>query len=379
MKTINKILFVFALCLAFGMNVNGQVACGAGDAGFYVNEVGQGAAGNEEWIELVAVTDAGSTLSLDGWVINDNDGAIGTSGVAAGYIYFTLSNDPSCSALASIPAGSLVIVYNSAEVDSNLPAADPFDADNDGVYVIPDTNVCLDGCNSDTYPCPLADDIIPNFASDVQFANTNDGALVYNGTSLFHGIGWGSNSTDAATNTLTAGVGAGGSGNRAYAFGCGDATDGANFTTITDAASATPGTANDVANTAFIDNLTGGTFDCADFANNCVAEPVCGISDVVAAAPVCAADNLTFDVVITFTGTDDSVLFNGGTNTSSGQFQETIIGSATYTYNAGETYNIVVEDPDGLCSFGPFTGTESCTDAPCDANITEFPANPAGN
>lgn len=101
----------------------------------------------------------------------------------------------------------------------------------------------------------------------------------------------------------------------------------------------------------------------------------CTITDIQAAAPVCSADNATFDVVITVTGSDASVMLDGGANTTSTQMQAAS-GSVTFTYAAGVSYSIAVTDSEGLCDFGPFTGTEACAvDPACDAAIDAFPAN----
>ena len=91
----------------------------------------------------------------------------------------------------------------------------------------------------------------------------------------------------------------------------------------------------------------------------------CGITDITAGEPVCAADGLTYDVTVTVTGTDASVTLDDGT----GAIAAT---TTTFTFNSGAGYTITVADTDALCAFGPFTGVDpACPLASPMATITD--------
>ncbi|NIG56630.1 Ig-like domain-containing protein [Chitinophaga sp. Cy-1792] len=109
--------------------------------GLVVNEFSQGDAGNKEYFELVVAgtrTCTETTADLRGWIFDDQNGWYGGSGtgIATGHMRF--ANDP---AWAAIPFGSIIVLYNKDDINTAITTAgladDPFDANKDGVYVIP--------------------------------------------------------------------------------------------------------------------------------------------------------------------------------------------------------------------------------------------------
>jgi len=93
-----------------------------------------------------------------------------------------------------------------------------------------------------------------------------------------------------------------------------------------------------------------------------VTGPMCEITDITPGAPVCAADGLTYDVTLTVTGADASVMLDDGTGPVAAV-------TTTFTFNSGAGYTINVTDvADGLCAFGPFTGV----DPACPTGPTPF-------
>ena len=115
--------------------------------GVIINEVSNGTSGTKEFVELLVV---GSNSSLTGlvdlthWVIDDNngdfEGSIGT-GVAAGHYRFT-------SLFPSVPTGSLIVIYNTSDINLNMLPDDPTDINNDNIYIIPINSIYLERCTS---------------------------------------------------------------------------------------------------------------------------------------------------------------------------------------------------------------------------------------
>lgn len=104
-----------------------------------LNEFSQGQSGTKEFIELVVVgtkSCSDSCMDLRGWIFDDHNGWYGAAsglGIATGFMRF--ANDPNW---ACVPYGSIILIYNSADVNTSITLApDPTDANNDQVYVLP--------------------------------------------------------------------------------------------------------------------------------------------------------------------------------------------------------------------------------------------------
>ncbi len=119
--------------------------------GLVVNELSNGPSGNKEYIELAAV---GPTCTIDirGIKVDDNNGVANNgfgslmngSGVSIGHNRFS-----NAAQWAIVPTGSLILIYNGADLNASVPAMDPSDlAPHDSIYILPATSVLLNGCGN---------------------------------------------------------------------------------------------------------------------------------------------------------------------------------------------------------------------------------------
>ena len=102
-----------------------QAASAGPQANLYdviINEWSQGPSGSKEWVELLVVN---GPIDMRGWDLTDGNG----SGVV------TFSTD---SLWTSVPSGTLIVIYNGGDRDTNLPA-DDIDV-SDWILVIPHSN-----------------------------------------------------------------------------------------------------------------------------------------------------------------------------------------------------------------------------------------------
>ena len=97
-----------------------------------INEVSNGQSGAKEFVEFLVTGTCGQTLDIRGYYFDDNCGAFGSTGVTSGNARFTTS-----ATWSALPVGSIIVVYNNADLNVDLPASDPNDANCDGVYVVP--------------------------------------------------------------------------------------------------------------------------------------------------------------------------------------------------------------------------------------------------
>lgn len=104
-----------------------------------VNEFSQGSGGNKEFIELLVVgtrncNDTAMDLRL--WIFDDHNGWYGGAGTGIAAGHFRFKDDPNW---ASVPYGSIILIYNNDDRNLKIPAGanDPTDANGDGVYILP--------------------------------------------------------------------------------------------------------------------------------------------------------------------------------------------------------------------------------------------------
>jgi len=113
--------------------------------GLIVNEISNGDSGTKEYFELVVIgssTNPTGFVDLGGWIIDDNNGdfeGTSTTGIATGHIRINPGY------LSSVKPGSIILIYNSAELSF---IDDPNDANNDLVYIIPIDDISLDNNNT---------------------------------------------------------------------------------------------------------------------------------------------------------------------------------------------------------------------------------------
>ena len=124
-----------------------------------INEFSQGANGSKEWVELLVTTTSpiGLTncssirLNIGGWILDDNNGDFSPlnhftgTGIAQGHMRFKNQ-----SPWNSLPAGSIIVIYNAADKDivTNFPPDDPNDINGDCVYVVPSNHLSLEYCTT---------------------------------------------------------------------------------------------------------------------------------------------------------------------------------------------------------------------------------------
>ena len=168
-----------------------------------INEVSQGEAGNQEYIELVVVDttafyDCGITappcIDIREWIIDDNSGYHGSGGVAAGAIRF--SNDALWSC---VELGTIIVIYNDADPNPEMPADDLTTADGNCTIIAPISNTTLfeqNGTTPGAIACsyPFAGWTPGGNWSNMLLANGGDCARIVDlgGCEVFS-VCWGSN------------------------------------------------------------------------------------------------------------------------------------------------------------------------------------------
>ena len=181
-----------------------------------INEVSQGTGGSDpdEYVELLVVgtkTCTDSCVNLQNWILDDNNGFFGGTGIAAGHIKF--SNSPQW---ACVPYGTIIVIYNAANTYGSI-VADETDSNNDNVYFLPsnssyfqgNSSVPVGGTPSTTYAGSLYS-ANGSIWSVLGMQNGNDVFQTVSPTNLTAGyfsVGWG-NCT--GMNISFAGINAGG-------------------------------------------------------------------------------------------------------------------------------------------------------------------------
>jgi hypothetical protein len=248
--------------------------------GLIINEVSNGAAGNQEYYELVVLgstTNPMGTVDLSGWIIDDNngdfEGMIAGVGIATGHIRIKSG------VLTAVKPGSIILIYNSAEL---IFPNDSLDLNEDCVYILPITSTYLE--NTSNLPTTLNSNYTPVTYNSTKIWDRiglrNDGDAVQvrkpNG-SFFHGFSYGDVTTPFPVFPPELGSGfsfnvATGSGlTRNYSFECGNFTTAGSFSRGIAPINETPGQPNSNANRFFLNALRTGTYDYTNLAssNNC--------------------------------------------------------------------------------------------------------------
>jgi hypothetical protein len=119
-----------------------------------MNEVSNGPSGNQEYVEFVVVDTSVSyncasttppCIDIRGWIFDDNSGYHGTSGIAAGAVRFSFNSLWSC-----VPLGTIIVIYNNADPNVQMPANDLSLTDGNCVIVVPISNTSLFEQNTTT-------------------------------------------------------------------------------------------------------------------------------------------------------------------------------------------------------------------------------------
>ncbi|XOV68897.1 MAG: hypothetical protein ACFHU9_06870 [Fluviicola sp.] len=247
---------------AFTINQNDPCVPTLPSTGLIINEWSNGSSGNQEFYEFVVAGECGETVDIREYILDDNNATFtnpadydGTaSGIAPGHFRFT--NDAQW---ASIPVGSVIVVYNADDPNTSLPADDPTDADNDSLYVVPHTSTLFERCttlptssapDSVYAPCTYATAPLNGWGA-LSLRNGGDAIQVRlpNGD-YYHGVSYGGSEMTGGPDNLKLFTGSG-SGMAGW-FNDGDVFDVANWSSGTVAGNETPGLPNNAANAAWL-------------------------------------------------------------------------------------------------------------------------------
>lgn len=193
----------FIFFLFFSLNIFAQT--------LRINEFSNGPSGSKEWIELLVAPTTPTAASLRGcftnslncagWVIDDNDGTFSPSsnnfgsGFANGHLRFK-----NVAPWTRLPVGAIIIIYNDLDRDLLIPPDDPYDFNNDCVYVLPANHISLESCT--TAPAALSCSTKLSYSdcltygvgswNTINAANAGDGLQLRDASfNLVHGVVYG--------------------------------------------------------------------------------------------------------------------------------------------------------------------------------------------
>jgi gliding motility-associated-like protein len=144
--------YILSAILLFSLAHTTKAQCN--NDGVIVNEFSNGQSGGaKEYVELLVVGCPGSSIDIQNFRIDDNNGEFSNGpnsgeGIASGHI--CLSDNQ----WSNIPVGSIIVIYNDDDKNINFGnganqiADDPTDSDNDLVYVLPVNSSLLGGSDS---------------------------------------------------------------------------------------------------------------------------------------------------------------------------------------------------------------------------------------
>jgi gliding motility-associated-like protein len=252
------IAFFVISILFFGFETKAQT--------LIMNEVSNGPAGNQEYVEFVVVSDTITysctsptppCIDIRGWIFDDNSGYHGTSGIAAGAVRFSNNILWSC-----VPVGTIIVIYNNGDPNPAMLADDLSLADGNCKIVAPlnsllfESNATTPGASACSYP---AVGWTPGGSwANTLLANAGDCARIVNlaGCEVFS-VCWAS---DNLNNLIYFASGGSGSQNVWYFNGI-DPTNQANWSegsTTPSPGAQTPGAPNNAANAAYINQFNNG-------------------------------------------------------------------------------------------------------------------------
>ena len=167
-----------------------------------VNEVSQGISGGKEYVEFIVVPSNSCQYCLDlrGWIIDDNNGYFSGGpasgfGIAIGAIRFRDVPFWSC-----IPIGTLITIYNDADINPQIGPIDTLNNDANCNLVIPISSTLFERHSSNPNSTSSAYSntgwtVGGNWWS-IGMSNSNDSFLTIdpsNSPNITHGVSWGNN------------------------------------------------------------------------------------------------------------------------------------------------------------------------------------------
>ena len=245
------------------------ISPGSCAGGIVVNEIFQDALTGASWIELLVVGDPANptaAVNLRGWIVDDNNGDYvrdsGPSSMTQGALGLG-------DFWSSTPPGTLIVIYDESNKDTDLPADDPLDFNGDGIRVLPANHFSFFGCSdapNTTDPTYLFCNGVPGSWTYIDLLGEADAVQTISlEKSLFHGVSWG-NMVEPFPTTIcgdqTVHIDGVLSDNIIF-FECGDWTNRDNYSR-TNGINKTGGLINSARNQTTADLLNNGGFDYAD-------------------------------------------------------------------------------------------------------------------
>ncbi len=237
-----------------------------------INEISQGTAA-KEYVEFVVVGNSTCqtpvpTIDLRGIVLDDNNGSFAPgsgTGIAVGAVRFA-----NITFWSAIPQGTIILVYNEADINPAIPPNDISISDGNCRLIIPINSSLFEGqgispmAGNTTYPTSSAWFAGSGLWAQIAMSNTNDSFQIrQNNTSASatHSVSWGNNNLNNQIYFATA-TGA--------VFSMMNTTNNnhltqANWTNGAVGTNETPGAANSPANDAWIGSMN----------------PQCGVSNTI--------------------------------------------------------------------------------------------------
>ncbi|MBP6091341.1 MAG: gliding motility-associated C-terminal domain-containing protein [Crocinitomicaceae bacterium] len=228
-----------------------------------INEVSQGVTANGEYVEFVVIgtptcVTPVPTVDLRTVIFDDNNGYFASgagTGIAAGAIRF--ANIPFWQ---NVPQGTIILIYDNTNANTNLPADDLSQTDGNCKLVIPINSTLFEKATvsptstNSAYP-PTASWSTGTTWSPLGMANGGDSfqlPLSTNTTIPFHAVSWGNNTTNPII--YFAGSAAG----TVFSFKntvSNNWNTQSNWSTGSNSADETPGSPNSTENAAWISSL----------------------------------------------------------------------------------------------------------------------------
>ncbi|MDO9187824.1 MAG: PKD domain-containing protein [Bacteroidia bacterium] len=373
-----------------------------------INEVSQGPTGSKEFVELLVVGTATCSsipcMDLRGYYIDDNNGnhatGVGT-GIAQGSIRFKSTAFWSC-----IPIGTLIVIYNDADINASIPSDDISMSDGNCKLVFPisnctllEENVSLPSTTTATYPT-TGFSACGSWGS-LAMANGDDSfqTISPSGNEVFS-VSWGNNTTNSD-------IYFSGPSSAMVAYMTNSVnnvpSNQANWARVSTSGNQTPGSANNAANAAWISAMNNSCTALTPLVlNSSSIDPSCtcdGTATVVAsganapytyswapsggtaatASGLCAG---TYTVTVTSsngctqTATETLVASSGLTVTVNSQTicagQNAILtasGGTTYSWSTGATASSITKSPTTTTSY-TVTGTSGGCSGTAIATVT---------